>query len=60
MMAPQTGLRFRSGGGGGGLDDVPDIDGVVFDKNIARRALTYVRPHRGRASDPATPARLRW
>lgn len=47
MMAPQTGLRFRSGGGGGGLDDVPDIDGVVFDKNIARRALTYVHPHRG-------------
>jgi ATP-binding cassette subfamily B multidrug efflux pump len=49
MMGPQTGLRFRAGGGaGGGLDDVPDVDGVVFDKGIAKRSLTYVRPHRAR------------
>jgi len=48
-MGPQTGLRFRAGGGaGGGLDDVPDVDGVVFDKGIAKRSLTYVRPHRAR------------
>jgi ABC-type multidrug transport system fused ATPase/permease subunit len=48
MMAPQTGLRFRAGGGGGNLDDVPDIDGVVFDKTIANRSLAYVRPYRSR------------
>jgi ABC-type multidrug transport system fused ATPase/permease subunit len=49
MMAPQTGLRFRAGGGGGGnLDGVPDVDGVVFDKTLASRSLTYVRPYRGR------------
>jgi ABC-type multidrug transport system fused ATPase/permease subunit len=49
MMAPQTGLRFRAGGGAGGnLDDVPDVDGVVWDKNLARRSLAYVRPYRAR------------
>ena len=49
MMGPQTGLRARGGGGGGGmLDDVPDVDGVVFDKTLASRSLAYVRPYRGR------------
>jgi ABC-type multidrug transport system fused ATPase/permease subunit len=48
MMSPQTGLRFRAGGGaGGGLDDVPDVDGVVFDKGLASRALSYAHPYRG-------------
>ncbi|MFN8634545.1 MAG: ABC transporter ATP-binding protein [Chloroflexota bacterium] len=43
-----TGLRGGGGGGGGGfLDDVPDVDGVVFDKRIAGRALSYARPYRG-------------
>ena len=35
-------------GGGGGLDDVPDVDGVVFDKTLASRSLAYARPYRGR------------
>src|SRR4051812_18191602 len=49
MMGRPTGLRGGGGGGGGGgLDDVPDVDGVVFDKTLASRALTYVRPYRGR------------
>ncbi|MGE3910141.1 MAG: ABC transporter ATP-binding protein [Chloroflexota bacterium] len=34
--------------GGGGLDDVPDVDGVAFNKDNMRRALSYTRPHRGR------------
>ena len=32
--------------GGGGLDDVPDVDGVVFDKGLATRALAYTNPYR--------------
>src|SRR3954467_293461 len=49
MTSPQTGLRFRAGGGAGGnLDDVPDVDGVVFDKTLASRSLAYVRPYRSR------------
>src|SRR5215211_4280527 len=42
-----TGLRIGMGGGGG-LDDVPDVDGVVFDKTLASRSLAYARPYRGR------------
>ena len=33
--------------GGGGLDDVPDVDGVAFDKDNMRRALAYTNPYRG-------------
>jgi len=42
-----AGLRIGMGGGGG-LDDVPDVDGVVFDKTLASRSLAYARPYRGR------------
>jgi ATP-binding cassette subfamily B multidrug efflux pump len=33
--------------GGGGLDDVPDVDGVAFDKGNMQRALAYTNPYRG-------------
>jgi ATP-binding cassette subfamily B multidrug efflux pump len=33
--------------GGGGLDDVPDVDNVAFDKQNMQRALAYTRPYRG-------------
>lgn len=33
--------------GGGGLDDVPDVDGVAFDKRNMQRALAYTNPYRG-------------
>ncbi|MCC7371757.1 MAG: ABC transporter ATP-binding protein [Chloroflexi bacterium] len=32
--------------GGGGLDDVPDVDRVPFDKRNMQRAIAYTRPHR--------------
>jgi len=46
INAPRPHFR-GAGGGGGGLDDVPDIDGVVWDKGLAKRALSYTRPYRG-------------
>jgi ABC-type multidrug transport system fused ATPase/permease subunit len=46
MIARPVNLR-GAGGGGGGLDDVPDVDGVGFDKGLATRALGYARPYRG-------------
>jgi ATP-binding cassette subfamily B multidrug efflux pump len=32
--------------GGGGLDDVPDVDGVRIDRRLAARALQYAQPYR--------------
>jgi ATP-binding cassette, subfamily B, multidrug efflux pump len=46
MIAARPNFR-GAGGGGGGLDDVPDVDGVAFDKGLATRALGYTRPYRG-------------
>jgi ABC-type multidrug transport system fused ATPase/permease subunit len=46
MIARPSGLR-GAGAGGGGLDDVPDVDGVVWDKGLAKRSLAYTRPYRG-------------
>jgi ATP-binding cassette subfamily B protein/subfamily B ATP-binding cassette protein MsbA len=34
--------------GGGGLNDVPDVEGVRIDKRLAFRALQYARPYRSR------------
>jgi ATP-binding cassette subfamily B multidrug efflux pump len=33
--------------GGGGLDDVPDVEHVKLDKTIMRRALGYAKPYQG-------------
>jgi ATP-binding cassette subfamily B protein/subfamily B ATP-binding cassette protein MsbA len=48
MIARPSGLRGAVGGGGGGLDNVPDVDGVVFDKRLANRSLAYARPYQGK------------
>src|SRR5688500_4515054 len=48
MIARPSGLRGAVGGGGGGLDNVPDVDGVVFDKRLATRSLAYARPYQGK------------
>jgi ABC-type multidrug transport system fused ATPase/permease subunit len=61
MMGGGGGGGFGGGGGGfgGGLNrgagpgmlaNVADVDGVVYDPHITRRALTYVRPYRGGVS----------
>ena len=47
MIARPTGLRGGGANAGGGLDDVPDVDGVVWDSGLAKRALAYTRPYRG-------------
>ena len=59
MMGGGGGFGGGGGGFGGGLNrgagpgmlaNVADVDGVVYDPHITRRALTYVSPYRGGVS----------